>query len=151
VGKKDKLKTYKEYEEIEHPSDIGLKFRGKSLEEIFANAGMGMFSLITEINRVKPARNIDIKLSAENSRYEDLLILWLEKLLYYFEVENMVFSSIKVSKANSSGISAILLGEKIDTERHNILNSIKAPTYHMLSISKNPGKSIWEGTIIFDV
>jgi SHS2 domain-containing protein len=150
AGKKRK-KTYREYEEIEHPSDIGLKFRGESLEELFANAGAGMFSLITEINRVKPAKNIDIDLSAESINYEDLLIVRLEKLLYYFEVENMVFSSIKVIKIEDSGISAVLYGEKMDNKRHNILNSIKAPTYHMLSISRDPGKGIWEGTIVFDV
>jgi SHS2 domain-containing protein len=151
VGKKDRVKTYKKYEEIEHPSDIGLRFRGESLEELFANAGVGMFSLITQINRVENTRDIDIKLSSGSSSYEDLLILWLERLLYYFEVENFVFSRIKVLKVKSSGISAVLYGEKIDNTRHNILNSIKAPTYHMLSISKDSSRGIWEGTIIFDV
>jgi SHS2 domain-containing protein len=151
VGEKERAKNYREYEEIEHPSDLGLRFRGDSLEGLFANAGVGMFSLITQINRVKPTKDIDIRLSSDSSSYEDLLILWLEKLLYYFEVENMVFSRIKIIKVKSSGISAVLYGEKLDIKRHKILNLIKAPTYHMLSIFKDPSKGIWEGTIIFDV
>jgi SHS2 domain-containing protein len=151
MEEKGRKKSYREYEEIEHPSDIGLRFRGESLEELFANAGVGMFSLITGIDRVRPAGDISIKLSAESSNIEDLLILWLEKLLYYFEVDNMVFSRIKVIKIEDSGINAVLYGEKMDNKRHNILNSIKAPTYHMLSISKDTGKGKWEGTVIFDV
>jgi SHS2 domain-containing protein len=151
MEEKSQGKIYRQYEEIEHPSDMGLRFWGESLEELFANAGVGMFSLITEINRVKPAKHIDIKLSAESSDLEDLLIIWLEKLVYYLEVENMVFSRIRVKKIENSCISAVLDGEKVDSKRHSILNSIKAPTYHMLSISTNSSKGMWEGTVIFDV
>ncbi len=151
MGEKDQGKTYRKYEEIEHPSDIGLRFRGDSLEELFANAGVGMFSLIIDIGSVETIRDMDIRLSSESSSYEDLLILWLEKLLYYFEVEHMAFSRIRVKKVEKSGISAVLYGEKIDSKRHSISDSIKAPTYSMLSISRDPGSRTWEGTIIFDV
>jgi SHS2 domain-containing protein len=151
MEEKSQEKTHREYEEIEHPSDVGLRFWGESLEELFANAGVGMFSLITEINKVKADKDIGISLSAESSNLEDLLIIWLEKLVYYFEVENMVFSRIRVKKVENSCIRAVLDGEKVDSKRHGILNSIKAPTYHMLSISRNSSKGIWEGTVIFDV
>ena len=150
MGKRDWESIYREYEEIEHPSDIGLRFRGENLEELFANAGLGMFSLITDISRVEPAQNINIELPGERSN-EDLVIMWLEKLLYFFEVENMAFSRIRVKKSGSSGLIAILYGEKIDYKKHNIINSIKAPTYHMLSIFKDADSGIWKGTVIFDV
>jgi SHS2 domain-containing protein len=109
-----------------------------------------MFSLIADIKRVEPSRCMDIELNCEGKSFEDLLIIWLEKLLYCFEVENMVFSRINVKKLGCSGLSAVLYGEKIDNKKHKIMKSIKAPTYHMLSISKNIS-SIWEGTVIFDV
>ena len=83
MEKKDRKKTYRKFEEIEHPSDIGLRFRGENPEELFANAGEGMFSLMIDLKSVKPAQNIDIELFCEDSSYEDLIILWLEKLLYY--------------------------------------------------------------------
>ena len=92
-----------------------------------------------------------MEISGGNSSHEDMLILWLEKLLYYFEVDNMVFSRIKVKKLGSCYLSAVLNGEKVDYKRHKIMKSIKAPTYQMLSILKDSSNGIWEGTVIFDV
>ena len=34
------------YEEFEHPADVGLRVRGRSLRELFENAGRGMAELM---------------------------------------------------------------------------------------------------------
>lgn len=143
------------FEEIEHPSDIGIKFSGKTMEELFENASLGMFSMITDLKRVKAVKKIKINLSAESSNPEDLLIIWLEKLLYCFEVEDMVLSRFNIKKItfNSNGayMSAEIYGEKTSDNKHNIINMIKAPTYHLLSIREDKKKHLWSGKIIFDV
>ena len=84
-----------------------------------------------------------------------MLILWLEKLLYYFEVEDMIFSRIKVYEITPGKIGvylrAALYGEKMDKKKHVIVKTIKAPTYHLLSIAEDRKDGSWEGTVIFDV
>jgi protein archease len=143
------------FEEIEHPSDIRIKFNGKTIEELFENAGMGMFSMITDLSKIRAVKRIEISLSTENINPEDLLVIWLEKILYYFEVEDMVFSRFNVKKIifdnNGAGLSAEISGEKTDDNRHSIINIIKAPTYHLLSISEDKKKHLWNGKVIFDV
>ena len=47
--KKKKIPAGAGFKEIEHPSDIGLRFWGRSIEELFENAGLGMFSVMTDI------------------------------------------------------------------------------------------------------
>ena len=143
------------YEEVEHPSDIGLRFWGSRIEELFANAGVGMFSLITDLERVESLKRIELDLKLGASKLEELLILWLEKLLYYFEVENMLFSEIEVEKISArkkyTVLRAVLSGEEIDNKKHSIIFSIKAPTYHMLDVSRKGKSGLWQGTVIFDV
>jgi len=143
----------KGFEEVSHPSDIGLRFEADSLEGLFENAGMGMFSLMTDPGKVRPRFSVDISIKAQGDAIEDLLILWLEKLLYYFEVESMLAGRIKVKRvkndAGSAGLDAVIIGEKVDTGRHDIIKVIKAPTYQSLSIIKKD--KIFIGTVIFDV
>ena len=143
------------YVEIDHPSDIGLRFWGDSIGELFQNAGEGMFSLITDIRKVEPLINIHVRLKGESRSREDILILWLEKLLYYFEVEDMVFSKMKIKKLvcskNSHLLRAVLYGERIDEKKHSIMEEIKAPTYQFLNIYRDKESRRWEGTVIFDV
>jgi len=143
------------FEEIEHPSDIRIRFSGKTMEELFKNAGLGMFSMITDLSRVRSVKKIKISLSTKSSSPEDLLILWLEKLLYYFEVEDMIFSRFNIKNItfdnNVAGLSAEISGEKTGDNKHNIINMIKAPTYHLLNIREDKKKHLWSGKIIFDV
>ncbi len=142
------------FEEIDHTSDIGIRFTGKSIEELFENAATGMFSMITDIRKVKKSRRMEIKLSAEIDDLDDMMMLWLERLIYLFEVEEMVFSRFYVNittKNERISLYARAWGEKIDISRHIIINSIKAPTYHLLRAGKNEDTGIWEGQVIFDV
>ncbi len=153
----DKYKAagVKRYEELEHPSDVGLRFRGRSLEELFQNAGEGMFSLITDMESVEPIISLELGLEGESSSYEDILIAWLERLLYHFEVDFMLFSQVLVKELirskNGYSLKAVLYGERIDRKKHSIMEEIKAPTYQFLSICRDKERRIWEGTVIFDV
>jgi len=143
------------FEEIEHTSDIGIRFTGKSIEELFKNAAAGMFFMITDIERVKKSRKMKIILSAEKDGLDDMIMLWLERLIYLFEVEEMVFSHFDVKKIATHrekiSLNAEVWGEKIDSKRHTIIHSIKAPTYHLLQAGKNEETGLWEGKVIFDV
>lgn len=41
------------YEQIDISGDVGLRIRGSTLEELFANAAEGMFELITDIRTIQ--------------------------------------------------------------------------------------------------
>ena len=158
------------FEIIDHPSDIGIKITSKTAEGLFEQAAAGMFSLMVDLHSVKPAvaKSIDIY-REEDLKIEDLLLIWLEELIYFYEVNNMLFSRFKVikiiseyynhdnkikkKKANSkeSILVAKIYGEKIDFNKHEIFVSVKAPTYHMLEVAKNNRSGLWKGQVIFDV
>jgi len=148
---------------IEHPADIGISISAQSLEVAFEIAARGMFSIICNIDKVKPQsmKKIRIWCSAEMG-IEGLLILWLEKLIYLHEVNKMLFCRFEVQPVimnfskNTGGAKKYILrarvyGEKINNSVHELALAIKAPTYHKLSLKKDDVSGNWLGTVIFDV
>ncbi len=146
----------KSFKLIDHPSDIGIKLQAESLEEIFEQSAWGMFSIMCNIKKVNPSlkRVVSIK-ESDISNVEELLIVWLERLLYIYEVKKMLFCKFKVKNLKLEGrkasISAEIFGERIDVLRHELFVSIKAPTYHMLELFKDSNTGIWTCQVIFDV
>lgn len=143
----------KDYRQIDHPSDIGLEFFGKDMKSLFENAGRGMFWLMLgKMDDLSKGllRKIDLE-AVDADDHEELLIFWLERLLYDFDVDNVAYKDIKVQRLYISGgkgyISARAYAVEDISNRVNI--GIKAPTYHQLAINKQ--KKGFSGKVIFDV
>ena len=75
------------FDVIDHTADIGIVAYGASPTEVLVNAAIGMFSLITDLDQVGTSHRQNISLVGED--YEELLITWLNELLYYFDAENI--------------------------------------------------------------
>jgi SHS2 domain-containing protein len=139
----------KQFEVIDISGDVGIKAYGKNLEELFVNAAVGMYSLITDLEGVKAEKSISI--SVESNSLEGLLVSWLNELIFQFDAYNFIGKdiSIKALSSQPSALKAEIKGEEFDTERHERKLLIKAATYHRLKIEKTG--DVWEADIIFDI
>ena len=135
----------KRYKVISHTADVGIIAYGKTLSELFENAAYGMFSLITDIERVKEKGTIAISLQDNN--LEELLIAFLNELQYYFSMKQLLFRKFEILSLTDTKLKASVTGEKISD--HKVLHEIKAATYHNLKIKKI--KNNYQVQIIFDV
>jgi len=135
----------KKYELIEHTSDIGLLAYGKTLAEAFANAAGGMFSIIAELDNVKEAESRRVEISADD--VEGLLFEWLNSLLYYFDVETLLFSGFEIMEFGDNRMVAECRGEKYDPSRHRLKTGVKSATYHMLEVDRQQNRV----RVIFDI
>ncbi len=147
---------FKRYVVMDYLSDVLIRAYGKSIKELFENTAEGMFSLITDLKNIKKTIEKKIEISAgEKIGPEDLLIIWLEKILYLNEVNSLIFSEFKIidliNNESESRISALLKGEKINLKKHEIFLQIKAPTYHNLFIKQDNEAGIFTVDIVFDV
>jgi len=129
---------------IEHTADIGLTASGGTLAEAFANAAYGMFSIMAELKNVREKETREVAL--QGSDIETLLFDWLNSLLYYFDVEGLLFKRFDVSLPEG-GLRATCHGEKYDPERHQIKLGVKSATYHMLNVDRKKNQV----RVIFDV
>ncbi len=136
----------KRFEVIDHTADIGIAAYGADLKEAFANAAYALFSLMVDLDNVADAVCSEAEVTAENR--EDLLVAWLNELIYLFEVENVLFARFEIDELSETRLRASCYGEKIDPERHKIKMAVKAATYHMLKIEEERGYRV---QVLFDI
>lgn len=134
------------FEILEHTADIGVAARGASLKEAFAQAALGLFSLITDLDGVRESQEKEIEVQAQDE--EGLLVAWLNELIYIFDVENLVFRRFQVLELDPTRLRARAYGEKVDPSRHVIQIGVKAATYHMLRIEKGQDCRV---QVLFDI
>ncbi len=140
----------KEFEILEHTADIGIMVYGKNKREVFINAARGMFEIIAgETKNLKENFYDKIKLEAES--LEDLLIAWLNELLYTSETKLVILSKFKIKELSDYQIKAEIGGIKINRLDRKIEKEIKAVTYHRLEIKKDEESGLWRAQVIFDI
>ena len=137
----------KQFEIIDISGDVGIRAFGKSIEEVFKNSAIGMYSLITDLEGVKADKNISI--SVESNSLEGLLVSWLNELIFHFDAYNFIGKDIVILEMSDRKLKANIKGEEFDTERHERKLLIKAATYHRLKVEKV--RDLWEADIIFDI
>ncbi|MBI2870689.1 MAG: archease [Candidatus Omnitrophica bacterium] len=120
---------------------------GASREELFENAAAGLFSLMTDLRRVKPRKALHLEL--KSSSVEGLFVEWLSELLYRAEVGESLFSKFNVRWKGSIGLVAEVGGEGLDQKAHVLKKEVKAVTRHGLRVEEKKGK--WVAEVIFDV
>ena len=137
----------KRYEEIPHTADIALRVYGKDLKILFENAAFGMFEVIADLDGLKHSISIDINLKAPSK--EELLVAWLDELLYNFYTKGIIFSEFEIASINENEIIATARGRLTGDNRNRLKREIKAATFHDLAIKEDSqGFSV---EIIFDV
>ncbi len=137
----------KRYEQFPHTADIGIRVYGKDPEELFANAAFAMFDTIADLEGLKTSVTQTFDLKAENR--EELLVNWLDELLFNFYTKQIIFSEFKIMELSEKHISAEASGRSIGANRNRLKTEIKAATYSDLKIKKTDKG--YEVEIIFDV
>lgn len=121
------------YETFEHEADIGIRGYGETIEEAFAHAAAAMYSVMVDLERVKPREKRTVAVSAGDM--ELLLVEWLNALLALSDIERMVFSRFEVT-IEGTALAGIAWGELLDRKRHETTVEVKGATLHMLAVEK---------------
>ncbi|MBI5635164.1 MAG: archease [Nitrospirae bacterium] len=153
----------KQFEILDISGDAGIRAFGHDLPELFVNAGIGMYNLITDIADIQEKKPLEI--SVQGSSREGLLVSFLNELIFHFDTYGFVGKSVSIKKLPSDKLTdlptgepefrrayrleAKLTGEEFDPDRHKGKLLIKAATYHKLLIEKIDG--LYQAEIIFDI
>ncbi len=130
-------------EELHHTADWALRVSGKSLDELFVHAALGMQAMM----------GIEITQDTDSQRYfetsatdlETLLVRFLEEILYLLESENIRITGIKINERTETHLQSLLTCKPVQS----IQKEIKAVTFHELEIHRGPGH--FETVLVFDV
>ena len=142
--KGDIMKKFKYLEDVAI-ADIAFEAYGKTLNEVFENSAYSFFDITCNPKTIKQKIKKEIKL--ENKNEKDLLYNFLSELVFLKD-KQLIFSKIKVNIKNGR-LKAILYGDKIDPEKQELRNDIKAITFHLFNLEKT--KIGYKTTVVVDI
>lgn len=135
------------YEHFEHTADLGMRVAAGDLNSLFAEAARGLFAMIVDNPAtIRPLEERTIEVSGKERDY--LLFDWLNELLFRFETEEILFSEFDVD-VTETGLKAVVKGEPVDRDRHELDHEVKAITYHQLEVE--PTDTGWRAELIVDI
>ncbi len=135
------------YRIIDHTADTGIKVYGSNLAELFANAALGLFEIIANLDKVNPVIERTVRVEATDR--EALLVNWLSELNYLFLTKREIYKEFQIDEVIDTKLSARVSGERLDYDRHEIYTEVKAVTYHKIYIKETARH--WEAQVIFDL
>jgi SHS2 domain-containing protein len=133
------------YEILEHKADLKIRVFGKTREELFENAMVGMFESAKYQKNLKPQIS-KTKVKLKSIDFPSLLVDFLSEVLYLVETKKLIFEKVEFQKLSDSEIEATLIGKPL--KRMGV--HIKGVTYHDLDIHQEKDGS-WQATILFDI
>jgi len=135
------------YRFLAHTADVGLRIRGESLEELFANAARALTATMVDRRRLR--RRLSREITVEAPDQEALLVAWLNHLLYLYDVDGFLGRDFTLTQLTPERLTARAVGDIYDPTRHIAKTAVKAATYHHLDITRVPGG--WQATVILDL
>jgi len=137
---------------FDHTADVGLDVRAESLEDLMATAGRAMFDQVledwpAEVDsrrqvRARPPTGLEGDLA-------ELLVDWLQELLYRFETERLVPLEYDFQCVGPRDVRAEVGFGRFDPAVHRTRLEVKAVTYHGLQVRQDAGG--WSARFILDV
>jgi len=132
----------KNYKILEHKSDLVIEAKGKTLEELFSLLAQGLSHYLKGSSPFPLKISLKRKIEVEGNDLESLLVNFLNELIYFSEVESIVFGRFDL-KIKGKTLKATGWGDKVKIRR-----PVKAATFHNLEIIKN---HFYQAKVVFDL
>ncbi len=128
------------YSILDHPSDIGIEARGRTLAEAFCAAAEGLISVILDPATLQPREWKELRITAGD--VGQLAVKWLSEILYLYDGQAFAAAIIEIAEISDNSLTARLGGEHLITGHHRTRMDVKAVTYHQLSVIQEEGRVV---------
>ena len=138
---------------FDHTADVGLQVRADSLEDLLATAARATFDQMLEDwpDRVDAQQEIRaVSQPGLEGDMGELLVVWLQELLYRFDTERLVPLRYEFLSAGPREVRADVGFGRFEAGRHRTRLEVKAVTYHELQVRRE-ADGTWSARFILDV
>jgi SHS2 domain-containing protein len=134
-------RTAARYGSFPTTADVGLWARADTASGLFGALGTGLFALMTDLRRIRPAEERTVSASAADP--SGLVVAFLTELLLLEQTEGFVGRKVRARTVGTppTAVLADVLGERLDATRHARRKEIKAVTLHRLEIGFDPPRA----------
>ena len=139
---------YKYLEDIA-TADLAFEAYGKDLKELFTNAALATADAMANLKTVSLTEKRVINL--KNKEIYGLLFDFLSEIIFLKDSDYMVFNKfdVKLKEGEIYELEAVVYGEKINPEKHELKMDVKAVAMHMFEVNKTKGG--WKALVVLDI
>ena len=143
------MPAFKRFISIPHTAELAFRVYGKTLPRLFENAAAALLSLwFKRLPRVAP-RSPRQRVRVEGLDPENLLVNWLNRLIFLLSARRRVPLGAKVIALSENSLTAELHPRTLSSLRISPLREVKSATYHNLKIIRKGSR--YQTDLIFDV
>jgi SHS2 domain-containing protein len=135
------------WEHFAHGSDIGVRGRGTTREQAFAETARALTAVVTDLAVVAPRLDVAIRCDAPDD--ELLLVGWLDAVIYEMATRHVLFARFEVAIAGHR-LVATAWGEPVDRARHHPAVEPKGATLTALRVARERDGT-WLAQTVIDV
>jgi SHS2 domain-containing protein len=135
------------YETFEHDADVGVRGRGATLAEAFANAARALTAVVTDPAAVRETLEVAIACEADDA--EALFFDWMNALVFETATRWVLFARCDVA-TDGRTLEARAFGEPVDVERHHPAVEVKGATWTGLRVVRSADGG-WVAECVVDV
>ncbi len=138
-------------EQFEHGADVGVRGRGRTVEEAFEGAAQALSLLLCEdLSGIRSEAEQPV--ACEAAGLEELLVAFLNELIFYSESRSLVFGRFRVKIGQDGDVyrlSGRAWGEPFDPKRHEFTVQPKGATFTELAVTHRGDE--WIAQCVVDV
>ncbi len=131
-------------------ADVCFEATGKTVEDMFANAGLATEEVMVDLKTLKPRMTKTI--AVESKDLDKLLYEFLEELVFLKDKDLLLFKEFKLTIRKTREryrLTGTMHGETIDQKRHKLMCDVKAVTLHMFKVEQT--SSGWKARVVLDI
>lgn len=122
------------YKLIEHTADMGIEAWADSAVMVLLDMAQGIKALMFGESPASAKLDTKIVLHAEDPA--ELLVCWLNEIVYWSEKDNLVPAAFRIDWLNHAALRATVSGEAFDPMRHSVERQVKSVTYHQACLEE---------------
>jgi tRNA nucleotidyltransferase (CCA-adding enzyme) len=135
------------WEHFGHGADIGVRGFGPTLSAALAEAGNALTAVVCDPALIGARAAVEVACQAPSA--DLLLVDWLNAIVYEMATRRMLFSRFDV-RLDGLALTARLLGEPVDRERHQPAVEVKGATHTALRVAEE-ADGTWVAQCVVDV
>lgn len=135
------------WDHFSHGADTGVHGWGTDAAESFEQVALALTAIVVHPAGIK--QEISIGITCEASTLEDLLVQWLNAVIFEMAARQMVFGAFHVTLLDRR-LTATASGEPLDADRHEPAVEPKGATYTALRVAEDINGQ-WDAQCVVDV
>lgn len=135
------------WEHFEHGADVGVRGRGRTVEEAFEGAARALTAVVVDPDLVRS--ETEVALRADAPDLELLLVDWLDAVVFEISAHAFAFRDFRVTILGTR-LEGVGRGERIDPARHHPAVEVKGATHTLLAVTR-ADDGVWTAQTVVDV